>query len=181
MPSDAEIQKILSPRDEFKATKCDCPGCRVGCRTMPASLIPGDLERIAKHVGADYRTAWLGEHFLASDGAKLKVKEEVVSIPTLVPAQRPDGSCVFLGPEGCTIHPVAPYGCTHSDIHMSDAEALDRSRAAIISQAMTHPHGVYQTAWHVLANTGHMARPLVERRMLYELEFAKVMNANGEG
>lgn len=30
-------------------------------------------------------------------------------------AKKPDGSCVYLGPQGCTIHERAPYVCQRFD------------------------------------------------------------------
>lgn len=111
--------------DASERTVCDCVACASHCRTQPGMLAVGDLQRIAKRLGTD-----AAGKFVPSRGALARVAStgELVRIPTITPARKPDGSCVFLTPEGrCSIHDIAPAGCAYFDSHMLDSEANRRS------------------------------------------------------
>jgi hypothetical protein len=41
----------MGPRERFDRTICDCSACCEHCLSCPGYLIPGDIERIAKHLG----------------------------------------------------------------------------------------------------------------------------------
>lgn len=66
---------------------------------MPGYLTPCDL--------VNFDSADL----LASEGATVVKDGKRLQLPTLVPKQKEDGSCVFLSDSGCTVHGCAPYGC----------------------------------------------------------------------
>ena len=161
----------------FERTTCDCDLCRVPCRHMPGALAPGDLEAIAEHLGVTMSGPWVEEHFRASDGAKvLSSSGSVVSIPSMVPAQQEDGSCVFLDDAGhCKVHPVAPFGCAYLDMHMGEEEADNRSRTLIMLQlGDIASDGAYSKCIGVLKGKGCVAPPLVERRENFHQELGEV-------
>lgn len=175
----------LTPLPPFERTSCSCDGCTAGCKTMPGALIAGDLERIAEHTGnsAD-DPMWLMNHFLASDGTivatQVRVAGELkivfVNIPSITPAQLPDGRCVFLSDDDrCTIHPVSPYGCAYHDIHMTAEPALARSKYAIQQHITSHNSGDKYAEWcTLLRSLGLVTKPLTERRD----EMEKLINAH---
>ncbi len=165
----------------FPRTKCSCDRCAAGCKTMPGSLIPGDLDRIQAYVG-DRSGDFILSHFQASDGAKVAARVGgmmiLTRVPTIVPAQRKDGRCVFLDDDNlCSIHEVAPFGCAYHDVHLSEEEAAPRSEYAVMQQlpAQQAPASPY-VQWHgLLVAAGMVAAPLDERReametMINELE-----------
>ena len=177
-------------RDQLPRTECSCEGCQVGCRTMPAMCGIGDIERIVDYCEAQWRklwgnnhfnrSQWFATHFVASDGAKVgRLRSdgsvEVLVIPTITPAQQKNGHCVFYKDGRCSIHPVAPIGCSHCDIHMSktDGDAVVRP---ILGEIMDDERagGLYAAQHLSLVNAGRTARPLAERRAAFEREFAKV-------
>lgn len=161
----------------FERTTCDCAGCTAGCRTMPGSLIPGDLERIARHCGQEGNHEWIVAHFLSSEGARVakQIKYQGTprmiefSVPTIVPAQKENGDCVFLDAEGhCSIHPVAPFGCAYHDVHLTREEADPRSHYAVEQQIESHRNNGSYSAWcQVLATAGSVAPPLNQRKAAY--------------
>lgn len=93
-------------------------------------LAPGDVERIAAHLGNTPGEV-LGSLLLASPGALVMHMNPVpraFRIPTIVPATKPDGTCIWLQEDGrCAIHSVAPAGCAYFDAHMSVNEGSARS------------------------------------------------------
>jgi hypothetical protein len=131
MPSDA-LPVIDPARTEFgfRRTVCACHECTLNCRYLPGYLVPTDLERIQLYLSTRQDLlAWARQHLLASPGALVLHKGQVVRIPTLVPARRADGACTFLtGDDRCAIHPMAPFGCAFFDAHQPLAEADRRSK-----------------------------------------------------
>src|SRR5262249_49754312 len=83
-------------------------------------------------------------------------------IPTLVPARRSDGACIFLTETAkCSIHPVSPYGCAYFDSHMSHAEADCRSLRGLQAVAEAWRAGdVYARLWTALSPSGVVAESL---------------------
>jgi len=118
----------------MKRTVCACERCVACCKRQPGPLIPGDFERIASFLGESTEQA--KRHFIASRGALIGMRGGgVVRVPTITPARKADGSCVFLGPDDrCKIHPVSPFGCAYLDMHMNKKEADKRSLYAITKQ-----------------------------------------------
>jgi Fe-S-cluster containining protein len=113
----------------FARTVCACSECRACCHEQPGHLIPGDFERIATHLGLEVRSA--KRLFVASRGALVQssLTGRTFRIGTITPAfDSLRRRCVFLDDEDrCTIHAVAPFGCTHFDTHMRAAEGQRRS------------------------------------------------------
>ena len=162
-------EMLFTLPDGMERTKCACPKCVACCKAMPGCLIPGDLERIQEHVGDDSGEFVL-EHFRVSDGAKVlkQVQGQLyqISVPTIVPAQKEDGSCIFLDEDdNCSIHEVAPFGCAYHDTHMSHEDAEPRSNFCVSTQIQSHQNGTPYSQWcALLAQLGLEAPPLVERR-----------------
>jgi Fe-S-cluster containining protein len=160
----------MSVREEFPRTTCACEVCQSGCRTMPAFLGSGDLDRIVDYCGMDInRERFIAEKFCASEGA-LVMREtqngiEAFRIPTIVPQQKQNGECVFLDGDGmCTIHPVAPISCSHADTHQTPEVAQRVVHAAlheIIDDAS------YRYRVQTLRAAGIVARPQAERKAAY--------------
>jgi len=165
----------------FERTKCCCERCIVGCRTMPGSLAPGDIERILHYVSPPDPWKFVEENFLASDGFKILANTpdgvKTLAVPTIVPAKDDDGRCVFLSPgDRCIIHPVSPFGCAYYDTHMVYEEAENRSLfsvAAVVddSHATAVSYRVYIAA---LREQGKIATPASERRAAMEAELQRL-------
>lgn len=103
-------------RTEFGVPRsvCQCEVCLDNCRHMPGYLVPSDLERMIPANADPYR--WAETNLLASHGAIAMKDGEMFRIPTLVPAVKPDGSCIHLSALGlCQIHEVSPFGCAYFD------------------------------------------------------------------
>lgn len=158
---------------------------------MPGSLIPGDLEKIVAHTGRGATDAWVKQHFLTSEGGKVagriphdgEMVTVVFSVPTIVPAQQEDGSCVFLDTQGrCTIHEVAPFGCAYHDTHMNAAIGHERSIYAIRQQVEAHQQGTAYSKWcEVLAAAGSVAPPLQQRRSAFQAMLAEIEGGQARG
>jgi hypothetical protein len=110
-------------------TQCACPACVAFCRHVSGYLIPADQQRLRQQFDGDADfIRWASGHLLASPGALVVRGGRLGRIPTVVPARRADGSCVFLTPEHrCAIHALAPYGCAFFDAHQPADEADRRS------------------------------------------------------
>lgn len=117
----------MSEQHSFNRTTCACEQCRACCKRQPGSLASGDLERIQDYLGLqdDEVKDW----FWASPGALVKdsLTGRVQRVGTITPRFK-KGRCVFLDKdERCTIHQVAPFGCSHFDTHMEPSFAQSRS------------------------------------------------------
>ena len=92
--SDAIEAQRAAARDEAFAYVCN--RCSLCCRHKVIQVNPYEIARLARHVGVS--TAAFAERFTeAGAGARL--------------TQRPDGTCVFLSPEGCGVHADRPLVC----------------------------------------------------------------------
>jgi len=147
---------------------------------MPGPLIPGDLERIAEHQGVELTDEWIEDHFQASEGATMRVREtqQTIKIPTCTPAQKPDGSCIFLDNDNrCTIHAVAPFGCSHFSVCSKSLTQSDVERSQSMGMVQYQDHankGALSQAIEKLAEAGVVASPTKERRDNFEKELAEV-------
>lgn len=98
----------------YARTSCACTNCATNCKFMPGYLIPSDLERMCPDTGTVFK--WAETNLLASPGALVLKGHETFRIPTLVPAVKPNGSCINLTSNNlCAIHSVAPFGCAFFD------------------------------------------------------------------
>lgn len=116
--------------EAFARTSCACSLCLSFCHEKPGVLIPGDLTRIASHLVEQGRVATVDDAkpmFRASPGAVVLYQGELYSIPSITPARKANGACVFLDGARCTIWEVSPFGCSHFDAHMGEAEGQRRS------------------------------------------------------
>lgn len=154
--------------EEFERTVCACQTCIAGCKSKPGALAPGDLEAIQTHLGQS-GDEFVETHFQASEGALVaKIIDDApvrFRVPSIVPAQQPDGRCVFLDEhDRCRVHPVAPAGCSYYDTHMDRAAADRRSVYLIHLQAAAHARAEsYADWWQKLWWSGRRARPLEQR------------------
>jgi Fe-S-cluster containining protein len=117
----------MSTPPPFDRTSCACHNCVRCCHVQPGPLAPGDLERIAEHLGETPEEA--KRHFCASPGGLWKSSSTGVTerVGTITPKRR-HGRCVFLDEnDRCRVHPVAPAGCAYFDTHMGTTEAHRRS------------------------------------------------------
>ena len=111
----------------YPRTTCACKQCVACCKRQPGSLMPGDFERIAEHLGETHEEA--AKHFWASPGALVANTRtgQVNRVPTITP-KMVGGRCVFLDDKDrCRIHAVAPAGCAYFDVHMDAAEGHERA------------------------------------------------------
>lgn len=106
-----------------KRTVCACTECQSCCRVQPGHLLPGEMERIAEHLGKHLDA--VKPLFWASPGALVMNTQTGIQfrIGTITPKyDRRRKACVFLTEEGhCSIHEVAPFGCAYFDTHQSAA------------------------------------------------------------
>lgn len=112
----------------FERTTCACSDCVDCCKQQPASLHPGDFERIAAFLGETLEAA--KRFFWASPGALVgklvNGQVHTFRIGTITP-RLVDGRCVFLDAQDrCQIHTVAPFGCAYFDTHMGTEEGQRR-------------------------------------------------------
>jgi len=150
----------------FARTICDCRACSISCDYLPGALAPSDLPIIADHLGHTDVTLFAEAHLVASEGATVALPDKgTISLPTLVPASDRTGACHFLVEGRCSIHAVAPFGCSHLDAHMPDAEAGRRSYAlceALLNDSLRD--GTYSRMAAHLRDRGRVAPPLSQRR-----------------
>ena len=126
-------------REQFARTTCACVDCKACCKRQPGPLVMGDFERIVawrEEQGFDHDLAveWVKSKLWASPGALVKTRDgQTYRVGTITPRYR-KGRCVFLDEnDRCKIHSVAPFGCSHFDTHMGNAQAIPRSLAAVDS------------------------------------------------
>lgn len=121
------IPEIKPPDELFIRRVCACRKCTIPCETMPGNLIPSDLPKIAAYLGNTIPE--MEPLLLASPGVVVKTDDTIHRFGTLIPATKPDGSCIFLTEDKrCAIHKVAPFGCAYFDMHMNDEQAKPQAR-----------------------------------------------------
>ena len=150
----------------FARTVCACGECTINCHFIPGYLIPTDLERIAARLGYDDLLEFAINNLLASPGATVLDGGHVRQIPTLVPARRKDGACVFLdGQNRCSIHDGSPFGCAFFDVHQSKEESDRRSGYGLaeVDRAWREGH-LYAQLWLLLKMLGLTAPSPVAAR-----------------
>jgi Fe-S-cluster containining protein len=152
----------------FTRSVCACRACTLNCEHIPGSLVPDDVERMAKALGYTDVAKFARENLLASKGAKVMNlnTREVYYIPTIVPQVKADGSCKFLtADKKCSIHEVAPWGCAFFDVHEDDGTAHHKSAVSLrVIQENHQREGDYSLLWFYLLSLGLKAPPLEEQR-----------------
>lgn len=159
----------------FHRTACACAECVLNCRFIPGYLVPTDIAAIAHHLGYENLLAFALENLLASPGATVMANGELFQIPTLVPARHATGVCKFLTAENrCAIHAVSPYGCSHFDVHQSNAEADRRSITGLKAIAREWAiGGLYVQLWRALFSVGRLAASPAEAKRQIKLALLK--------
>jgi Fe-S-cluster containining protein len=129
MPTDATRQTqqgdvMKRPEPPFARTTCACKACVDCCKKQPGHLIPGDMERIAAFLGKTLND--IKGMFWSSPGAVVMDQDtgRQFRIRTITPRyDRRKKRCVFLTDDDrCSIHPVAPFGCSYADTHIDENE-----------------------------------------------------------
>ena len=120
---------------DFFRTTCACENCVACCKRQPGPLILSDVDAISGYLaekqGVTREVAFEGlkKQLWASPGALVKDLEtgQISRIGSITPRMK-NGRCVFLDDhDRCSIHPVAPFGCSHFDVHMDFETAHPRS------------------------------------------------------
>ena len=144
----------------MERTKCACAKCQVGCQTMPGYLVPADL--------VNFDTA----NLRSSQGATVAIGGRLVDVPTLVPAQNDDGTCVFYQDGQCAVHDHAPFGCRMFSACDPDPH-MDRSVIAVKQVMDDHQRG---GRYSKLTLTLPPARPRSQRRRDYAVRLDQLDN-----
>lgn len=159
-------QQMLRSQYGFERTACSCRRCTISCEHVPGALCPDDLLPMATFLGYRDVETFARDHLLASEGVVITIAAtgEKVTLRTLVPASKADGSCKFLSDGRCVIHTVSPYGCAFIDAHQSDGEYSVRADALYraLYDDLTSD-GPYIRTWRVLHSAGRTAIPLPAR------------------
>jgi Fe-S-cluster containining protein len=167
---------ILPARERFERTVCDCVGCKIGCHTMPGCASVGDVENIAAHLGQKPDREFLIKNFRLSTAAKVGRYTSdgmaITIVPTITPAQREDGRCVFLTDDDqCSVHPVSPIGCSHCDVHQTKYDG-DIVVGAMLREILQdrEDRGPYFKACAALIEAGKTSPDVEGRRRSFELQ-----------
>lgn len=114
----------------YERTSCSCARCASHCRRQPGMMGPGDVDALAAYTGRTVEDL-SATALVATLGAVRLIKDDdmaVLAVPTITPAQREDGACVFLTEDNlCSVHAVSPMGCRYFDAHLSEAESDERT------------------------------------------------------
>lgn len=165
--------------DRFQRSVCSCAQCRAACRTMPGTLAPGDVERIAEYFGVELTPEFLNKNFRASDGFRIHRDGETLTVPTIVPAQKENGECIFYSAGQCTVHPVSPFGCSQfmvCDDTVNGHFASEEKLQALVVECQDSKD--YLTAWGHLFQRGLKAPPIKERKLALQNEL-NILYDNG--
>lgn len=144
----------MTIRTEFGAerTSCSCRECRRNCMFMPGFLIPADLPRMVPPDADPLQ--WAEINLLASPGAIVMKNGEMFRIGTLVPATKPDGSCMHYQKRGCAIWEIAPFGCAFFGCGAKDENHLSNQGLKQTWNAQSDPKALYYRIWHHLWDMG---------------------------
>ena len=153
-------------RTEFgiARSECSCLQCRSNCLSIPGYLIPADLDRIIPMWEKPLQ--WAESNLLASPGAMVMRGGEVIVIPTLVPATKPDWSCKFYDNGKCGVWEFSPFGCAMFSCKQSTKEADNLSAQGLMAilQDIAKPDSLYFKIWWHLHKIGRMSPSVKEKR-----------------
>lgn len=159
---------MAAERTEFGVarTECACSDCVVNCRSIPGALIPADLSRISARLNEPSMAQFAFDNLLASPGAIIYARGELIRIPTLVLARRADGACRFLTAEDrCSIHAVSPFSCAMFGHEQSREDADALSLRGLMEVAKAWQRGeLYAQLWVMLYHAGRIAPSPLEAR-----------------
>lgn len=138
----------------FARTRCDCPECSQFCSLMPGYLVPWDIQNLCPN--PLLIRVWAETHLRASPGAIVFIHGGQERIKTLVPAIKPDGSCIYLKEDGkCEQHEIAPFGCAFFDCHMGKADYTQRVSVGLrLIRDDWEQNGPYSRLWTTLDRQG---------------------------
>jgi len=132
---------------------------------MPGHLVLSDIKRIAERLNEFDIVRFAFDNLLASSGAIVIANGDYKTIPTLVPARKPDGSCRFLKSGRCEIHAEAPYGCAYFSAEQTKEEADAISERGLQEIARAWQRGdLYVQLWLMLYHAGRIAPSPIEAR-----------------
>jgi Fe-S-cluster containining protein len=154
-------------RSEFthNRTECACKECVRNCYFIPGYLVPSDIHQIAEHLKETELVRFAFDNLLASPGATIIANGQILQIPTLVPARRPDSACRFLKDDRCTIHSVSPYACRLFDHSQTKEQADAISMQGLREVAKAWRNGdLYALLWLMLRAAGEIAPAPLEAR-----------------
>lgn|ERR1039457_2065940 len=147
---------MVAKRTEFGAERnhCACKFCVTNCKFMPGFLIPADLSRMIRHYSLSpiEILPWAEENLLASPGALVMKAGVTFRIPTLVPAVKPDGSCIHLRGKSCDIYQIAPFGCAFFSCSHGDEKLSALGLMEILRDR--EERGPYTYVWDHLNKSG---------------------------
>lgn len=147
---------------------------------MPGYLLPDDICQILMEcdVSMNYSSIqnwsikeqdadtinFITDYFLASDGAIVKKGNEVFRIPTIVPARKETGECIFFADfKYCSIHSVSPFGCAFFDSHQTQKTANVISSLGLKLLALLFDefgwYSMYYSIWKMLYKNNKIAKP----------------------
>ena len=149
-------------RDQHERSFCDCDQCKAVCHSKPGRLAPGDIKRIADFFEVEVTPEFISKNFRASDGINTVRKGEEVSIPTIVPAQLPNGNCVFFAQGKCTIHAVSPFGCSGFNACNATPEGIAESEEKILALAICDSVDYVLTWAHLSQRESKAAHPVLQ-------------------
>jgi len=133
----------------IERNECSCSKCQLFCKVMPSYLLPED---IIPYMGAtgylnedeleegdrleltiENIMPWAKKNLLASDGAIVSTSTGLLRVPTLVPKNRKNGSCIHYDQQAglCEIHSSAPFGCRFFSCEMDADDAGELSTASV--------------------------------------------------
>ena len=149
----------------FKRIVCDCSDCSKFCFAMPGYLVPSDIRRMAERLNEPDLAQFAFDNLLASPGAIVIANGAYRTIPTLVPARKPDGSCRFLKSGRCEIHAEAPFGCAYVSNEQAKEESDAISARGLQEIAKAWRNGdLYAQLWLMLYHSGRIAPSPIEAR-----------------
>lgn len=160
---------------ELDRSECSCEMCRAACRHMPGMLIPGDIDRIAECLDTTPSEDFIAKNFRASTGMKALCQGNTVVIPTIVPAQKPNGECVFYSNGKCTVHKASPFGCSHFRVCDNSEEGVRESGGRVRLAANAIANSVdYSLTWGFLHGKDLVAEPIEHRKSALSAEIRKI-------
>jgi Fe-S-cluster containining protein len=162
-----EGDEMVEERTEFGFTRivCACSACARFCIALPGYLVPSNIQRIAERLNEPDIVQFSFDNLLASPGAIVIANGAYRTIPTLVPARKPDASCRFLKNGRCEIHAEAPYGCAYFSAEQTkeEADAISARGLQEIAKAW-RSDDLYAQLWLMLYHAGRIAPSPIEAR-----------------
>lgn len=141
-------------------TNCNCLQCAAACKSMPGVLAVEDIKLVEKYP----------DKFVASEGTVIMECDRRRVLKTIVPAQKPDGSCVFFVNGGCEIHDESPFGCRMFSVCQpyTRQNRYDMKRMYLRVKWSEDRKSYYYRWWTYLQKVGQIATSIEIRRRDYE-------------